>query len=336
MNIFGFRQPGSQEITIGCSSEFKWGFAKDSFVIAPFEPCVAEPISIPFQQKINLKDINYYFEKIRHEEGNISNTIAAEFPTISTARDKHVSMVESVLHNISDGIISKCVISKVILKEGKIEIQRTFQALCNEYQDAFVFFFHTPLTGTWMGASPELLISRRGKSFKSMSLAGTRPSESSKDWSKKDLDEQQIVTKYIEKIYSIHGLSPVIGEINTKKAGPVEHLLTFIAGSSVGEIDLRSLMKDLSPTPALSGYPRNKALKLIKELEESDRSYYGGYCGWMKNERDFDLYVNLRCMQIEENRYCLHVGGGIVKQSIPDEEWIETEKKAETLTILLK
>ena len=95
------------------------------------------------------------------------------------------------------------------------------------------------------------------------------------------------------------------------------------------------LINRLHPTPALAGLPVKDALELIRKVECHDREYYGGYiCAF--SPRKLHCYVNLRSMKFNNDKCCLFVGGGIVKASVPEKEWIETEMKSETLISLLR
>jgi len=69
-------------------------------------------------------------------------------------------------------------------------------------------------------------------------------------------------------------------------------------------------------------------------LEKQDRKYYTGYIG-LYSSQEFQLFVNLRCMMIDEKDYHLFVGGGITVDSIAENEWIETENKAKVLEMVL-
>ena len=93
-------------------------------------------------------------------------------------------------------------------------------------------------------------------------------------------------------------------------------------------------IRDLHPTPAVCGLPKEKSLDIIYKTEPYDREYYAGYLGMVEND-SVDFYVNLRCMKIYENAAALFVGGGITANSDAKKEWQETELKAKTLLNIL-
>jgi len=94
------------------------------------------------------------------------------------------------------------------------------------------------------------------------------------------------------------------------------------------------LIEKLHPTPALAGLPKQKAIELIHKSEHHDREYYGGYIGPFA-PNDFHYFVNLRSMKFDSYKCRIFVGGGIVSDSVPESEWLETEAKSKTLLSLL-
>ena len=78
------------------------------------------------------------------------------------------------------------------------------------------------------------------------------------------------------------------------------------------------------------------SLEAIIEVEKRQRRYYSGYLGGVKENNTFSLFVNLRSMEIFPNRVQLYVGGGLTSQSKVEDEWNETEHKAQTLLYAIK
>src|SRR6202021_687877 len=97
-----------------------------------------------------------------------------------------------------------------------------------------------------------------------------------------------------------------------------------------------NLVSELHPTPAVCGIPLNDATQFIKETEGYDRGYYTGFLGPCNMDGKTELYVNLRCAELFADCINLYVGGGITKDSIPENEWEETEMKSKTLLSALE
>lgn len=316
-NRFAYRLPHDKEVHRGESSHLVHGIGAEGFVMAPFDDAPHRCFTIPGD-----------------EEAMSENFVPEKYtpPMQSTTPEQHACGVNMILGSIASGELDKCVLSKVVVRQIDIDIKRTFEKLCESRPDAFVFYFETPETGAWIGATPEILMLKENGKIVTMSLAGTRVADSQGEWETKDLNEQRIVTDFIidtmgEAGYSVDAEGPV-----THKAGNVEHLMTRISAATRSEADDIRLLYELSPTPALCGLPRDAARKILSDAEQFDRGYYGGFCGPVNSGgSDMKLFVNLRSCCIKDGRCCVYAGGGIVAGSEPNSEWAETERKAETI-----
>ena len=262
------------------------------------------------------------------------------FPEASTTREEHITRVAATV-DFHSRMRGKTIMSRVEIVDTPHTADDIFDTLAEAYPDAFVFMFTSPATGTWVGASPELLLRSDGQQLHTMSLAGTRPaSDTDAPWDGKNIEEQGIVTRFISDVFADSGLAPdVPDKPMTRRAGPVEHLCTPVSAplpASWCMSDLAELLYRLSPTPALGGFPRRESLELISRMESHSRAYYGGFFGPVDSPSDFTLCVNLRSARLADGRACLFAGGGITRQSIPEEEWTETCRKAATLLAYLR
>lgn len=251
-------------------------------------------------------------------------------PLKEFSKKEYSEYIERIKLWINDSLDKKVVASRRKLKSTNLTHKQLFDLICETYPQAFVFYISTKEYGVWTGASPELLLKREGSILETMALAGTRKaSESVRDWDEKNIREQEIVTRSIESVLSAAGLQVETGSRQTKRAGNVEHIMTPIRATIKQDIDFISVLRQLSPTPALSGYPKSESLEIIREWE-GDRVLYGGFFGLMNRNGDFRLNVMLRCAFLRElsgGNALLFAGGGITALSNPDEEWNETENK---------
>jgi len=262
---------------------------------------------------------------------------------IETNKADFIDQLERTIENIKSGEFNKVVLSRVKIIEGKYSphLVSIFKLLCESYPNAFVYLFHVK-GKCWVGATPEPLICAANDQIYTVSLAGTRSySEENTHvakWNHKERLEQEYVTEYIEKILAENHISRYIKKgPYTKKAGKLLHLRTdfFFSAEEAGN-KLPALINTLHPTSAICGIPMEKSLNFIKSLEKHDREYYTGFLGPVGLKEGMQLFVNLRCMQVLENQLALYVGGGITAESVPEDEWEETEIKAETLLSILQ
>lgn len=252
-------------------------------------------------------------------------------------------MVERAVQKIESGQLEKVVPSrfKDIVLPDPFDILKTFDALGSKYPNALISFISSPTLGTWIGATPELLVSVDDKMvFKTVALAGTLPYHEGMDlksvaWTQKEIEEQALVTRYIincfKKIrlreYDEHGPKTII-------AGNLLHLKTEYAVdmNAVNFPNLGSVMlKLLHPTSAVCGMPLAAAREFLQEHEGYDRELYSGYLGPVNVKQTTSIYVNLRCMQLFDNHARLYAGAGVTADSVAGKELEETEMKMNTL-----
>lgn len=253
-------------------------------------------------------------------------------PYRSTTQEAYDDGLNRIIDSL--GAEEKTVYSRVITRTGHIDAEASFKSLCEAYPEAFVFCVSTPDTGTWIGATPEILLQGNGTDkFRSMALAGTRKRGVSEPWDGKNIVEHRIVADYIADILERHYLEYEPSETTTRPAGPIEHLCKEFLISGLHPADresFREFITDLYPTPALCGFPKEKAMRMILDTEQHTRGLYGGFCGSLDGYRS-DLNVVVRAVRFHPDRLAMFAGGGITDASNPEEEWIETERKADSI-----
>lgn len=244
--------------------------------------------------------------------------------------------VQKAVNSIQKGDFEKVVLSRKIEIEKKVDLIETFLRLANQYPTAFRSLFYHPQIGCWMGATPEQLIKIEHNHFETVSLAGTHQKNSFKNWSAKEINEQQIVTDYILDNLHKEVISMKVSEPFTVEAGSLVHLKTIISGEVYSIENTKKIIQNLHPTPAVCGFPKEKALQFINENEGYNRKFYAGYLGlWNEEEASANLFVNLRCLEVEENKINIYVGCGITAESNPEKEFLETEHKSQIMKSIL-
>ncbi len=232
-------------------------------------------------------------------------------------------------------------IHKVVLSRMKLIDTTSFQnpleiftKLCNKYPAAFISLVYIPGKVLWITATPELLVSASKHEIKTVSLAGTKPANSTEEWGEKEKMEQQIVTDYIHGILKQYCENVTVSDAQEAIAGNVKHLKSSF--SAILQKGLWSLVSALHPTPAVCGIPLAKAEEFIARTEQYNRKYYAGFLGPCNVEGNTNLFVNLRCAEVFTDSVNLYIGGGITGDSIPEKEWEETELKSRTLLAVLQ
>ena len=235
---------------------------------------------------------------------------------------------------IGSGRFEKIVLTKIKEVEMDVDPLSVFKEIKKNYLNTFNYMLSSPELGTWMGATPEMLCEIQDLKVTAISLAGTKIK--SESWTDKEIEEQLYVTRFInERLKNLHCRNIKVDGPHNIQAGPVMHLHTTITGELLSREVWRKVLDDLHPTPATCGIPAVKSKEFIRDIETHDRSIYTGFIG-VFNDVSKKCYVNLRCMEIFENKAVLYVGGGITAASNINREWQETERKAETLERFLK
>lgn len=334
-----YRMPGeNQPVTIfGKPRKLSPGSlpsGERGFIFSPFDPAIP---SYWYKAEMIIKGTEVeegYFASLATGAADMDDLIMSSYQLPpQTSHEYYLQSIETILAELRSGNIQKAVLSRVIRipVDITVELPLLFRNLSALYHGAFVYLLYSPETGAWMGATPELLISLSGQRVSTMALAGTRKTGSDTAWGQKEIDEQQWVTKYIRQKLEESGCSGIEQtQAYTVKAGNVEHLRTDFIALTAGT-DPGALVSKLHPTPAVCGWPSDKAALLIKETEGYDRTFYTGYLGPVNLEQKTSLFVNLRCLQAVNDQAAIYVGGGITINSDPYKEWEETAIKSRTL-----
>lgn len=259
-----------------------------------------------------------------------------------TPKAEFLNQVKMGMDEIAAGRLLKIVPARrktIPLGEG-FDLVKTYLALCEAYPDAFVNFFHIPGLGSWIGATPEVLIRTKGDRFFTMSLAGSQKAEGDNPlkrvaWTQKEIEEQALVSRYIVNCFKKIRLREY-EEIGPKTAiaGKLLHLRTdFMVDTKATNFPLLgSAMLDLlHPTSAVAGMPRENALEFIHKHEAFDRSLFSGFMGPVNIEDETAIYVNLRCAKLTASQAILYAGAGVTEDSDPEKEWEETELKCDII-----
>ena len=282
-----------------------------------------------------------------------------ELPTVRITQtipdpEEHRARIGAALRRLQDpnSGLHKVVLARALrlVAEGPLDARTIVHRLTANDAAANAYLVDLTAAGggysgaALVGASPELLVARRGDQVTCRPFAGSAPrmAEPAADEasgaalaaSAKDRHEHQLVVDAMRK-----ALDPLCADLEIaeqpqlSKTAAVWHLYTPITGklreNSTTALDLAVA---LHPTPAVGGVPATAAAELINELE-GDRGFYAGAVGWCDQRGDGRWVVSIRCGQLSADRRTAdaHSGGGIVAESDPDDEVAETTTKFNTI-----
>jgi len=252
--------------------------------------------------------------------------------------DEWKKRVTEVINRVNSNGVDKVVLARDIVanSDSDIDARPILKKLSSEYPSTWVF----SVDGL-VGATPELLLRLSRGMVTSRVLAGTIPKtgDDEKDLalaaslarSSKDLEEHEYAVRSVA-----DALDPFCSSTNVPESpfvlhlANVMHLATDVTGAlieSKQHVDAFSLLKNLHPSAAVCGTPRNLAFDVIDEIEGMDRGRYAGPVGWIDASGDGELGIALRCGQITDRKIRIFAGCGIVAASNPEKEVEESNAK---------
>lgn len=269
-------------------------------------------------------------------------------PITNTVPHTYQELVQLGIQRIEEGYLEKIVPSRrkqVALPEDFDALQ-AFNKLCLTYPHAMITLVSIPNVGTWLGATPELLVEVTDQHiFRTVALAGTKSFAPGTDlkhvaWTQKEIEEQALVCRYIINCFKKIRLREYDEQgPRTVVAGNLMHLKTTytVDMKATGFPSLGSTMLGLlHPTSAVCGMPLEPARQFLQAHEGYDREFYAGYLGPVNIGNTISLFVNLRCMQLMAQDALVYAGAGVTADSDAQKEWEETETKMNTLLNVIR
>ncbi len=315
---------------------------KEGFVIAPFVPSPDHPVLLlkpDIVKQLDIRDVG-------------GRNKVSFYPRDEQQERFHYAIDFANFHaQLEVGEFRKIVLARCSRLKSREALapEDLFMRACRLYPRMFIALFSTPKSGTWLMATPEILLEGDGKTWHTMALAGTMRltgeqlkfdnpignQEQMPSWSIKNIQEQRYVASYITEC-----LEQFTDEFQedgpyTARAADLVHLRSDFSFQLKDQQHMGDVLQLMYPTPAVCGLPKDKTRDFILKNELVPRNYYSGFVGPLNPSHDTHLYVSLRCMQIRGNEYDLYAGGGLLADSKEESEWNETEAKLETMKRVL-
>jgi menaquinone-specific isochorismate synthase len=261
------------------------------------------------------------------------------------ARPVWRAQVHTLLEAIADRKLAKAVLARAVrlTADAPFDARAIVERLRRTQGGCFVF-----AADGLVGATPELLVRRRGTTVTSRPMAGTvarrstghadAAAEAELAGSVKDgLEHRLVVDAVVDGLGACGVEVAAVTEPEVARLATVSHLATTITGQvdASASPSALELACALHPTPAVGGAPRDAALAMLRELETFERGRYAGPVGWVDGHGDGAWGVALRCAELDGNQARLVAGAGIVAGSDPDAEWAETQAKLEPMLQVL-
>lgn len=243
--------------------------------------------------------------------------------------------VASTVRAVAAGDLEKVVLARdvKIWSKTPFDLNVLVRRLSQRFPECFTF-----CCDRFVGATPELLVRRHGEVVESLVLAGSERRGSSDDEdqalgmallaSEKDLSEHEpAVRSVVDVLASLCDDLEAPAHPELLRLENVQHLSSRVRGHLQRPFTALDLAGRLHPTAAVCGLPRPGAMDVIRSVEGLDRARYAGPVGWVDRDGDGEWGIALRCAELEGARGRLFAGGGIVADSVPEDELEETRLK---------
>ena len=315
------------------------------FVIAPFEVKPDQPIVVIRPDRVTCHPCPAYVQEVPAPR-TIKPVTSAYHIDFSNF---HAQLLQGTFRKI---VLARCADET---ESEAVSHEHLFLRACQLYPRMFIALVHTPQSGTWLTATPEILLEGHGHDWRTIALAGTMKLEEeqlsgegeSVTWSTKNIEEQRIVATYIAECLERFTTDFREEGPRTVRAANLVHLRSDFTFTLPSNESIGHLIQALHPTPAVCGLPKREAFQFITNNEHTPRRYYSGFMGPFnippfedpttnsKLQATTHLYVSLRCMNIDGTDCHLYAGGGLLKDSTEEQEWQETEAKLGTMRRVL-
>ncbi len=269
-----------------------------------------------------------------------SNAVQAES---EFAQPDFMKAVERAKQYIYDGDIMQVVLSQRMSAPFSAPPLSLYRALRALNPSPYMFYFDM---GDFyvVGSSPEILVRLENGVVTLRPIAGTRPRGATRDADlalEKDLladpKERAEHVMLMDLGRNDVGRVAEIGSVKVSESMVIEryshvmHIVSNVEGKLKSGLDAMAVLKASFPAGTVSGAPKVRAMEIIDEMEPTKRGIYAGAVGYLGFSGDMDIAIAIRTAVIKDGTLYVQAGAGIVADSVPENEWVETQNKARAL-----
>ena len=292
-------------------------------------------------EKIHLlKNLTFNFDfqnTIKHRN-NKKNKIKSNM-----SKNRFKNMVLKAKQYIKKGDIFQVVLSQRFESKITKTPLEIYKKLRISNPSPFMFFFNFN-DFQIIGSSPEILVRLRRNKITIRPIAGTRPrglnAKKDKLYKKQLLSDKKELSEHlmlldlgrndVGKVCKVNSVK-VTEKFRIEKYSHVMHIVSNVEGTFDKKKSLLDTMLAGFPAGTVTGSPKIRAMEIIDKLEKSKRKMYAGSIGYFSANKNFDTCIALRTALIKNNKFYIQAGAGIVADSIPEKEYLETINKAKAL-----
>jgi len=269
-------------------------------------------------------------------------------PKVNTKKENYEKAVEKAREYITAGDIFQVVLSKRYQFQVKGSLIPFYLSLRTINPSPYMYYFKSD-DRQIVGSSPEMLIRVVNRIVETFPIAGTRPISDNQIENKKlasellgDPKERAEHVMLVDLARNDVGRIAKFGSVKVlefmkvHQYSHVQHIVSQVVGKLKENLQSYDALRAIFPAGTVSGAPKVRAMEIIDELEPKRRGPYAGAVGYFSYNGNADFAITIRTLSADKNRAYIQVGAGIVADSIPEREWLETDHKARALMQALK
>ncbi|MEM3736533.1 MAG: chorismate-binding protein [Candidatus Bathyarchaeia archaeon] len=282
------------------------------------------------------------YKRHRDETQSAVGLSAVSFKS-NTSRDEFSGMVEKAKGYILEGDIFQVVLSRKVSRRVDASGLDIYGQLRRLNPSPYMYYLNFGEL-CLVGSSPEALVSLNGQEITTVPIAGTR--RRGRSYEDEAIMERELLTDPKERAEHVMlvdlarndtskvsepGTVRTVGLMTLKKYRHVMHLTTSVQGVLRRGLTSIDVLKCVFPAGTVTGAPKLRAMEIIEELEKESRGIYAGGVGYIAFNSDMDWAITIRTIELLRREASVQAGAGIVADSQPRLEWIETENKMQSM-----
>ena len=295
--------------------------------------------------KSRIKEINNIISDSQNPQ---ESTFSYSLPIRNLTRKQFIEKVNKSKKYIYDGDVFQVVLSKRMSFDISGDLLGLYENLRDINPSPYMYFFKMGERHI-IGSSPEMLLRVTANRLETFPIAGTRPvgddAKRNQQLSRDLLNDEKEVAEHtmlvdlarndIGKV-SKYGTVQVEELMKVKRFSHVQHMISHVTGILQNGLDSYDAFRAVFPAGTVSGAPKPRAMEIIDELEPNFRGPYAGALGYFSANGSCDFAITIRSIFTDKNQAFIQSGAGIVMDSIPQTEWLETEQKANAMLSALE
>ena len=312
--------------------------AKKIFIVSYADPSIKDAYALSVARLDKLYD--QLHQSMKTEPLQTSNLTEAKSEFGEEAFKKAVEKAKSY---IFEGDIMQVVLSQRMSQKFEAPPLALYESLRTLNPSPYMFYYHMDDHHV-VGASPEILVRLEDETVTVRPIAGTRPrgktEEEDKKLEKELLADPKECAEHVQLMdlgrndigrVSQSGSVKVTDNMTIERYSHVMHIVSNVEGTLKPHMHAMDVLKATFPAGTVSGAPKVRAMEIIHELEPSKRGIYAGAVGYLGFDGDMDVAIAIRTGVIKNKMLYVQAGAGIVADSIPHNEWVETQNKAKAV-----